>query len=176
MNYARSAGMAIGIMIGIILIVVCLKFANRDHKMETQYDERQMEIRGKAYRLAFYTLLIYEAVMMCLDVAEIQLPVEPYFIHFLGIVIGGTVLAEYTIWHDSYWGQNNNIKRYVVVFAACILLNLIPLIGPIRNGSLMENGKMSIAIVNLVAVVLLVVILITTLLKMVRDRNATEEE
>ena len=165
MNIAKSAGMAVGLIVGILLVVVLSKAANKDHRVKTEYDERQQVIRGVAYRYAFYTIMIYEAVMIVLTLAEIELPVEDYILHFGGIVLSGLVLAVYSIWHDVYWGLNNNRTRYGVVFFITALLNLIPVIFAIKGGSFLKDGKFGSQVLNLMALVMLLILAIALLLK-----------
>ena len=49
----KGAGFAVGITVGVILVMVLLKMSNTDKKIKTEYDERQERIRGKAYKYAF---------------------------------------------------------------------------------------------------------------------------
>ncbi len=53
MNAKVSAGMAMGLMVGLVIAVILLKVANKDHKLKTQYDERQELVKGKAINIAF---------------------------------------------------------------------------------------------------------------------------
>ena len=56
MNAVASYGMVFGLMIGLVIAVILLKFANKDHRFKTQYDERQESIKGRGYKYSFYTL------------------------------------------------------------------------------------------------------------------------
>ena len=154
----KSLGFIIGITIGIILIVILYRFANTNHKTMTQYDERQKEIRGKAYQYAFYTMVIFEVIMLILEVGEIPLPVDGYILHFAGILIGSLVLACYCIWKDVYWGLNNNRKRYALIFLATAALNAIPLIGALTHGGLKEGGRFAPPVLNLLVLIMLAIL------------------
>ena len=131
MNISASFGVAVGILVGIIIVIICLKLTNKNHKVKTEYDERQLIIRGRAYRYAFYTVIIYECCMLVLGIGEITLPIKDYMLHFGGICLGCVVLACYSIWNDVYWGLNNSPKRYIALFAATAALNMIPVIGSV---------------------------------------------
>ena len=91
-----SIGFAMGVIVGLILVVLLFKYANRDGKVKTEYDERQKAVRGKAYRYAFYAVMIYEALVCWLSMG-IELPAEQSVIHFFGIFVGITVQACYCI-------------------------------------------------------------------------------
>jgi hypothetical protein len=95
----KSASIAIGIMVGLIVAVVLCIYANRNHRAKSEYDERQKEIRGRGYQYAFYAISIYEFIMMVLGIGDIRFPFEPYLFHFAGILIGVIVLSSL---HDSY--------------------------------------------------------------------------
>ena len=93
MNIFKSAGVAVGLVIGLIIAVIILKAANTNRKAKTEYDERQKEIRGRAYMYAFYTVIVLECVMMLIDIGGISFPFENYLLHFASIMIGCIVLC-----------------------------------------------------------------------------------
>ena len=68
----RSAGLAIGIMVGLIIAVILLKVSNRDKKTMTEYDERQKAIRGKAYMFGFYGIAISNVIMLVLGIENMD--------------------------------------------------------------------------------------------------------
>ena len=176
MNLARSAGVAIGILIGLIIAVIIIRFANTNHKMKTEYDERQQEIRGRGYRLAFYAMMICEIIMFVLEIGNIPLPIEPYLAHFITIIVGAMALGSYCIWNDVYWGLNTNRKRYIVIFIAAALLNAIPVFGAASDGTLLVDGKFSTPLVNILVLIMLLVFGIELIAKEIVDRNAAREE
>ena len=104
-NIGISAGLAVGILIGLIIAILLVRMANTNKKYKTEYDERQLRVRGDAYRYAFYTIVIYEAILAILAVGEITLPIQGYLLHFAGILLGCLVLSGYSIWKvgDKYY-------------------------------------------------------------------------
>ena len=70
MEFLRSSSFAIGICIGLIFCVIIFRFANRNKKLKSEYDERQLQIRGRSYMFAFYAVVIYEALMTCLSIGR----------------------------------------------------------------------------------------------------------
>ena len=175
MNIYKSAGVVFGIIIGLIICVIIFKVANKDHKVKSEYDERQQEIRGKGYQTAFYTAMILEAVMLVLQIGNLPLPFEPYQAHAAVIFISCTVLCCYTVWKGAYWGLNNNRKRYFVILCATLILNAIPVIGAAAHGGLLEDGKLSSVFINLLAFAMLIAIGIVMLLRHYLDKKAEEE-
>ena len=171
----KSVSYFIGIVIGIILILVVYKFGNRNHKMSTDYDERQKKARGKGYQYGYYAMMIYEAVLLILYIGEISLPVESYVLHFTGMLIGAMVLSTYCIWHDAYWGLNNNRRRYGLIFLVLGILNAVPVIGSAMHGGLLENGKLATSGLNMGVLVMLTVIGAELLIKAQMEKREVDE-
>ena len=119
-NIFMSAGVAVGIFVGLIVAFVMIKLANSNRKVKSEYDERQLRVRGDAYRYAFYTVVIWEAVLIVLAYGDFHLPVPDLALHFAGIIAGVIVLSTICIWKDAYWGLNNNRRSYGIT-ALCWL-------------------------------------------------------
>lgn len=175
MNIFKSAGVAVGLLVGLVIAVIIFKVANTNHKAQTEYDERQKEIRGRAYMYAFYTMVAFECVIMVLDFGEINYPFESYLLHFASILAGCIVLCCYSIWHDVYWGLNNDPRKYSLVFIVTTLLNLIPIIGAIKTGTMMENGKFGMPFLNILVMIMLAAVGIVFLIKHIADGRREEE-
>ena len=176
MNLFRTSGFVVGIFIGIILLLVIFRYANYNHKAKTEYDERQSRIRGKAYQLGFYTIMIYEVIVMALEMGNIPLPLESWMLHFAGVILGCTVLAVYSIWKDAYWGVNNNRRRYGIIFVFLAIVNAIPVVGAVREGTLITDGKLDIPFMNIIVLIMMGVIGIVLLIKAYTDRGMEAEE
>ena len=176
MNAKVSVGVAIGLMVGLVISVILIKAANKDHKIKTQYDERQELIKGKGYKYSFYTMLFIEVVLMLLDMSEISLPFENYLLHICTVLLGCLVLCIHSIWNGVYWGLNNNHKRYTIIIAVAVILNIIPVAAAIAHDSFSGHGIDSIPIINLIVLVWMAIIGIVALVKKIVDSKACEEE
>ena len=169
----RSAGMAAGILVGLFIAFVIIRYANSNKKYKTEYDERQTKVRGDAYRFAFYTLMICEAIAALIEMAEIPLPFESFNLHFGNIFIGCIVLSAICIWKDAYWGLNNNRRVYGIVFVVCGLLNAFPVVMTLLNS---QQESMSFPYVSLMACIMLLTVGAELLIKQLVDkRNGLEE-
>lgn len=166
-NLFKSAGPAVGILIGLIIAVALILIANNNRKVRSEYDERQLRVRGDAYRYAFYSVLIYEVIVFILEFGEFSLPFEGYVTHFAGIIIGVLVLSGYCIWKDAYWGLNNNRKRYGIILVIAGLLNVFPVVATLTGKS---DG--SFPYVNFLVCIMLIVTGIELLAKHLLDRRA----
>ena len=163
----KSAGLAFGIMIGLILAIALILISNNNRKVRTEYDERQLRVRGDAYRYAFYSVIICEVILLILAFGEVTLPVPDYVLHFGGILIGYLVLSTYCIWKDAYWGLNNNRRRYGIILVVAGLLNAVPLFG-----ALSRRSTLDFPFVNLLTCIMLLVVGVELLLKHFLDRRA----
>ncbi|MBR5765329.1 MAG: hypothetical protein IKX95_00970 [Lachnospiraceae bacterium] len=170
-----ALGFVTGLMIAVILLVFIFKYVNKDHKLKTEYDERQKAVRGKAYKYAFYTELAAQAVVMWLLMAEIELPIENYALLFTAMMVGCTVLAVYCVWNDVYWGLNSNRKRYNGILIAAVILNALPVVANAMAGTLTENGKIGMPLLNIVVLVMMAIIFVEFLIKKGWDEKADEE-
>ena len=170
-NIYKSAGITIGILIGLVLAVALILIANNNRKFKTEYDERQLRVRGDAYRYAFYSVIICEVILLILAIGEFTLPIPEYVLHFGGILIGCLVLSGYCIWKDAYWGLNNNRKRYGIILVVAGLLNALPLYMALSTGS----GS-DFPYVNLLTCIMLLVVGIELLLKHFLDQHSENAE
>ena len=176
MNAVASYGMVFGLMVGLVIAVILLKFANKDHRFKTQYDERQESIKGRGYKYSFYTLACLEAALAILEVGDISFGIERYLVHFIVLLISFAVLCVHSIWNGTYWGLNNNRKRYTAIIVIAIALNLIPVIASIANGTLAKEGFNSLPLLNVIVLIWMAVIGICALVKKAFDAKENEED
>ena len=69
-NIGKAVGLSLGIIVGLIICIFVFKFANKDKKILTKYDERQQVARGKAYMYGFWAMMIATAVAMLLSLSS----------------------------------------------------------------------------------------------------------
>lgn len=168
--------MAMGLMVGLMICVVLFKFANTDKKITTQYDERQEAIKGRGYKYSFYTLMVAEVALMLFQMSGISIPVENYLLHVGVILIGCLVLCLHSIWNGVYWGLNSNRKRYYIIFAIAVVLNIIPVVGAFANNNITAEGFNSFPVMNMMVLVWLMIIGIVALVKKFIDARDDAEE
>ena len=174
-----TLGVIVGLMVGVVLVVLLLRFANKDKRIRTEYDERQKEIRGKGYTIGFYTIVGLLAAESLWTMSGNGFPLPDYLVFFSTIIIGLTVMCAYFIWKGVYWGINNNPKRYIVVMILAFLLNLIPIFSVVSNGKTELNGASvmeSLPMMNVIVVLMLMVVGGELLIKHFIDKAKTEED
>ncbi|WP_051545606.1 hypothetical protein [Butyrivibrio sp. MC2021] len=173
--FAVSAFAAVGLLVGLLVAMIIIKFANKDKKIKTQYDERQQNILNKGYKYGFYTMITCEAILICLGIGQVSLPFADYLLHFIAILAGCLVLCVYSIWNDAYWGMNNNKKSYLIIFAVLFVINLIPIVAGFLNGSIKAEGVGSLPITNIIVVIWMALIGCTLLVKKIADSREEED-
>lgn len=165
-------------IICIALIIFCswviFKRANSDHKTKTQYDERQNVIRGRGYMFGFWTILGFLGILFVMETTGIVLPVAPFSLGFLGVILGTTVMVVYNIWNGAYWGMNNNRKQYTIIFAFLFLFNLIPIIVAWKAEGFL-NVIQGTSLVNFGVAVMLIAMCAAFLLRHQKDKNDEAE-
>ena len=159
----------------VIVVCVCIyKFANKDSKIKTEYDERQKALKGRSYMYGFYTLVIWECFLTVLNAGGYELTSMPmYAIHSLGIFIGIILVCVHGIWTEAYWGLNNNKRRYIGVFAVLFVINVLPLVMVATHGNQLTAEDFPYE--NLYVTVMLIVLGITSLIKKAVDKKEEEE-
>lgn len=169
-NTELMSGAFAGGLIGLIFLLIIIRFVNRDKKMSTEYDEMQKQIRGIGYKYAFYAMILFEGLMVVLSMG-MEIPAESYVVHFFAIFLGVTVQACYCIWNDAYVGLNTNLGRYVIIMAAAAVFNLSISFMAWREGRLFTDGKFQTQTINLLCGLMFVVIGCVGLVKMIVSRE-----
>lgn len=168
----------IGIVVGFLLVVgfgLLVRFVFKTKRVKPEYDERQMIARGKAYKVGFFTLLIYGAVCTVLQAMELHW-CDGLLREVVGIVIGVGAFAIVSILNDAYLGFNENTGYTIGVMALIGFLNLgSAIIGIITDG-LWKDGKVTTSIVNLLISLLFFVILMTYWLHKKQNSDVTDAE
>lgn len=168
----------IGVIVGFLLVVgfgLLVRFVFKTKRVKPKYDERQIIARGKAYKVGFFTLLIYGAVCTVLQAMEIYL-CDGLVREVIGIVIGVGAFAIVAILNDAYIGYNENNRYSIGVMSLIGLLNLgSAIIGIITDG-LWKDGQATNTIVNLAVFILFFVILTTYWLHKKKTKDEAEAE
>ena len=146
-NIYRSAGVAIGILIGLVIAFALIIVANKNRKFKTEYD------------------------MFIVGIGGFSLPIDEYVLHFAGIILGVLVLSGICIWKDAYWGLNNNRKRYGIILVVAGLLNAFPV-----AAMLMGKSDDSFPWVNLLVCVMLLVVGVELIMKHLVEKRAERAE
>lgn len=153
-NSMMALGIFIGVCVGVFLLAVC----NRNGRIKTEYDERQQVIRGVGYKYAAYATWGLLGVYLFLEVFDV-LPMENACAIFIIIMIGLLVQISYSIWKDAYWGNNNNVKKYIILFVVITAINGASAFVRYRSGEMIVDGKLAFSgSINLICTVMFLLI------------------
>jgi len=176
----KTVGFLLGFFISILLVSVLMiimsKKLNTDNAAKTKYDERQQLVRGNAYRIAFWSLVVFVIIYAMIDSTNIVLPcvntVAIFFIIFLAILIH----TIYCIFNDGYFGINNKPKSYYILFLIIGLLNLAIGVLNTIEGNLYTDGKLDLPVVNYMAGIVFVILGIAIVIKALISKSKAEED
>lgn len=158
-------GVAIGVVLGLILVTVILKVTKSDGKVRCEYDERQLLARGRGWLLGFVTLCICNVLYAGTAELGIGLPAAPSLVILIMILASMMVSIVYFIWHDAYFGLNEKRGRVMIAFIVIALFNLAIGLISVFNGSAFRDGRLTLESINLFCAGLFVVVILALLLK-----------
>lgn len=161
------SGMIIGVAVALILFTIC----NKDSKIKTEYDERQEQIRGKGFKYGFFTMFGAIIVMIILKAAEINIPIHDAVILFFIMLTGVAEYVTYTIMHDAYFGINNKINSYMLVFALIALVNVLVTVMNAISGELVVDGVLGLNGINMLCAAMFLWIFIVLVIKKLSDER-----
>ena len=173
-----ATGAILGILIGACLIVLFLVLITKNHALESpKYDERQELERGRGFRYAFFTMLIYYCLLFIFLSAGLTLYVDFNLLFSLGLFLGTFVHVAYCIWHEAYFALNQKASTVMILFLLVGLANLLVTITHFISGDLIQDGRFTPVILNaLCALMFFSVFVIMYLKKRSNDRINEEIE
>lgn len=171
MNTPMLLGEICGVILGIIIVVIVLKYTKTNNKIKCKYDERQEIIRCKGFKYGFFTLLIFDAAYGLVDLTMEKPVADTLLVLMAGIVLSILVYAGYAIWHESYFALNENPKRVMISFSVIAIINFVLTGIYASEGWLIRDGKLTFYWTNLMAGMMFFVICIILGLKILSSRN-----
>lgn len=175
MNYF-AVGLAAGVLTGIIVFVIATLLRRKSGACTSrQYDERQLVLRGKAFRAGFFTLLISLCVVAILDVMEVrwcEAPLDKFFCIFLSI----TVFACTATLKDAYFGLGERKKTVILLFALVAFLQFFITFSNYQEGTLIVDGILTLKCVSPGCGIIFLVILLTVLIQHFRNARKMEDD
>lgn len=173
----RIAGLAVGVIVGLVICIIAFHKMNKNGKVKTEYDERQNEIRGKGYRVGYWAEAIYFVILMILEMVEVNIPAEKMVVYFAGLVVGIVAMCCYCIWNGAYFGLNNDVKKWTIFFVFFTIFNLAIGFMSYIHGTLVVDGIVGAGAINLLCGFMLLIVLIVYLAKGIVDaKENTDEE
>lgn len=169
MSTAMLAGVICGVLVGLVLVVIILKWVRGDGSKKCKFDERQELVRGTSFKYGFFALIIYNGAYILASMALEKLPFDTATGMFFGICIGVMVFAAYGIWHDGYLALNEKPARVMIAFTLIGIVNLALGIRSFVAGDAFVDGQLTFRSINLFCGLLFVFIGVVYLLKWIKD-------
>ena len=172
---AYNIGMLVGIAValGIFAVIAAIK---RKRGKPGEFDERQELIRGKAYQHAFFAVMIFSA-LYGLAVVTVERPLMADGVSALiAMFVGIAVFAVESIVRDAFFTAKNRPKSYIIGYIAVILSQIVNIIGNIREGTLIQDGVLTMNVLPIVCGVVFTIVLAAIIVKTVRQPKEDEDE
>jgi len=166
--------MTLGMLVGLIIGVRVVVFLFRKKVVDLTFDERQELARGKAYQYGFMTL------MACVVLYGAADSICGKFCDTLTgcticIGIAMVVFASICIWKDAYMSLREKPGTIMIVFGIVTVINLAIGVLYWADGSLFENGMLTIRGVNpVVGVMTFVIMIVYGVDRLVKRKEETE--
>ena len=109
----------------VVVFLILFYYAKRKNgDLNTEYDERQVAARGKAYKAGYYAMMLYYALYFIADTIEIEIP-NKYnaTLIFAGIAFGVAVFTVAAIRSDAYLKMNESRERQIKLIVLLIVIN-----------------------------------------------------
>ena len=171
---SEAIEITIGIVIGLIIGAFLLRLLRTDKKMKSNYDERQKLIRGKGYKMAFCTLVVYEFILMIGHTYTDNLFMDYFTERILGIFLAIGVHGCYCIMHDGYFALNDKNRGTIVSIIVIGMINIFLGVDSVISGVAVDDGRLTYRSINLICGAMLLAIGITLLVKFRKDRENEE--
>ncbi len=171
-SLAYGLGFVFGIVIiSAIIIIPMLIALTKDGKLKRKYDERQEAIRGRGFKIAFYTMVTMNMLYGFFQVACKELPIEPSVVVFIIVFMGVGVYAWYTILNDGYFALNERIPQTLVAFTIIGLVNLLIGLANIMDGTIMNEGVIRFESISIVCGIFMLITVLVILIKQHKDKK-----
>lgn len=158
----------------IAVVIVTLIIANIKKKKNTytEYDERQILARGKAYKSAFLVLVGYIIACALVNVLEInwaELSVQM----FIGLFLSTAVFVGISILNDAYFTSNKGRRSLLgslafVAGAECLGIAF-------GNKTFVTNGIANLDVIPIIVMIWAISIFVMVVIKTIIDKKAVEE-
>ena len=164
-------GFATSLVIGLLIVFIAMIIRRKNKENWCKYDERQIMAQGKAYKYSFLFCIIYYSAFGCFQGVTDAQWISNFEGIYLGILLSVFLFAAYAIWKDAYISLQENPRKYVCIFSALMIINLLPCISKLLHGEALETNRL-----NLILGLALLFILLLMAVKHYRDKNQEDAE
>ena len=123
-----SVSFAIGLVSGILAVFLVALIKQKVSKKKCEYDERQIAVRGQAFKAGFLTFVICELAVFLIEIF-MEKPLEilgPGVLSLFIVLIALTVFIEVAIFKDAYFTPDKPFSKkwfaFMTIFAIAVFL------------------------------------------------------
>lgn len=154
------------------LVVIMLLIYFMRGKTRVQYDERQIALRGAAYRLALI-VGVFSGYIEAILLKRNLLPMDGSLALMTSSFLMITVYVVYSISKDVYFGISGNWKKWAQVIFIIGIINLVTGILQIRTQGL-PAGILTSSNMDIIMGIMFLVISITAVITNARKKSEEE--
>lgn len=170
-----ALGAAAGFIAVVVVTVIIALIIKKVTGKKAEYDERQLAIRGKAYKVGCLTYVILLAASMILH-SNFDFAVMPFYLEQTLILLAGLgTFICYAIWNDAYFCVNQKKRQWTLAILLASAANFAIFVKT-RENWFTPEGLMNSSWTNLFVAVLTLVIALNVCLKIFADKKAEKGE
>ena len=171
MNYYLM-GIWVGIIIGLAIYLIT-------RKTTEDYDERQLVIRGKAYKVGFLSTLGAGAVYGFISTVLKRPLAEDGIAVFFILLFGVGVFVVYCIMNDAFFSISDKIKpvHLVVLLLLGVVSQGYMIYTNLTEGTIVgKNGELTARVLPFGILLLFLCVLAALAIKLIKSRKESEDE
>lgn len=176
-NKESMLGFALGFILSLailFLIAVLMKKKNGTGK----YDERQELARGKAYKYAFFVLMIYSCLNGLFNLISGINWSDTISGNFIGICLSVTVFACVCLFKDAYFSVREKPGFYISLFSIIAIVNIAAGVINLleKDNAVITDGQLNYHSINLIVGIMFIIILVAAVIKLLNDKKLEKTE
>ena len=162
----------------IVLMAALIYAANKQRKQDgyVDYDERQLLIRGNAFKYGFYAVCLYGTVYFLFTRSTEMALMQDGVAAFLGVLLGVAVFAVYSVLNGAQFTKSSPMRSFLILYGLVIVMNLVSTGLHIHAHDFIRDGVLTDAIIYPAVALAFLAAFIATLVQGMRDRKAEAED
>lgn len=170
-----TLGFAAGLITVIVVTVIIAMIIKKVTGKKAEYDERQLAIRGKAFKVGCLTYIIMLAASIILH-TNFDFAVMPFYLEQTLILLAGLgTFICYAIWKDAYFCVNQKKKQWTLAILLASAANFA-IFFKTRENWFTPEGLMNSSWNNLFVSIFTFAIVLNVCFKMLADKKAEKGE
>ncbi|MBO4319147.1 MAG: hypothetical protein J5857_01605 [Treponema sp.] len=165
-----SIAFGIGLVVGLAVVLVTVVLIKRKGMKGSEYDERQIAARGRAFRGGFITFVLAEVVVFIIEIftGEPLVIGVPGILGMLICLLASLVFVEVSIFSDAYFTPNKSMPKAWYVIMTVLGISFIVKF-------FLDNDDWY-RIMNLAAGIFIVIIMASLLVKKLMSKKEEKDQ